>query len=245
MHRDGDVTVTQGLLTRLSRTLQAAWRDNAAWLVLLLPLSAVHRAVSLLRRELFRRGWRSVYRAPVPVIVVGNITVGGTGKTPVVIALAHALRARGVRVGIVSRGYGASRGAFPRRVRPGSGWRDSGDEPLMTARQTGCPVVIAPRRADAVRELLQWQSVDLVISDDGLQHLALARDLDIVLLDATAGVGNGRLLPAGPLREPAARLAHCDWVLQRDSSDPARHFRYRIDGLVHLQTGAVHPADAL
>lgn len=245
MRDEGRAGGERGPLTRLSLALQTAWRRNSPWLLLLLPLSALNRCVLLLRRQAFRRGWRAVYRAPVPVVVVGNITVGGTGKTPVVIALARALQGRGIRVGIVSRGYGAQPGEFPRRVTPDSGWRDSGDEPLMAARQTGCPVVIAPRRADAVRALLAWQPVDMVLSDDGLQHLALARDLEIVLLDATFGVGNGRVLPAGPLREPPARLAHCDWILQRDSGDPLRHFHYRVDALVQLQTGVERSADHL
>lgn len=243
MHNDNERAVKPGLLPRLSLTFQAAWRADSAWLQLLRPLSLLHRLVLSVRRQLFLRGLRAVYRAPVPVVVVGNITVGGTGKTPVVIALTRALRDRGLRVGIVSRGYGASQGAFPRRVSPESSWRDVGDEPLMIARQTGCPVVIAPRRADAVRALLCWQSPELVISDDGLQHLALARDLEIVLLDAATGIGNGRLLPAGPLRESAARLHDCDWILQRDSHNAARRFRYRVDGLIHMSTGDIHSPD--
>lgn len=237
MHDEDRADTPNRLLNRASMTLQAAWRTDAAWLRLLLPLSFLHRVVLYLRRQLFKRGWRATYLSPVPVVVVGNISVGGTGKTPVVSTLAAAMRARGLRVGIVSRGYGARPGGFPRRVLPDSHWRDCGDEPLMIARQTACPLVIAPRRADAVRELLQWQTPDLVISDDGLQHLALERDFEIVLLDAAMGIGNGHLLPAGPLREPPARLEGCDWILQRDSVLPARHFRYQIDGLVNIRTG--------
>lgn len=229
---------------RLSMRLQEAWRQDSSWLRVLRPVASLYQGVLFLRRQLYRRGWRQVYRAPVPVVVVGNISVGGTGKTPVVIALARAMSQRGLRVGVVSRGYGAASGAFPRRVMADSDWHDCGDEPLMIARQTGCPVVIAPRRPEAVDALLQWQAVDLVISDDGLQHLALGRDLEIVLLDPVSGIGNGRLLPAGPLREPAARLPYCDWVLQRDSAAPRRYFRYRIEGLVHLETGATRPPDA-
>jgi len=178
------------------------------------------------------------------VVVVGNISAGGTGKTPVVCALAGALLAKGLRVGIVSRGYGAQPGVFPRRVLPDGDWRRCGDEPLMIARQTGCRLVISPRRADAVKALLQWQGLDLVISDDGLQHLALARDFEILLLDSTMGLGNGHLLPAGPLREPPARLQDCDWVLQRESAVPAQHFSYRVDGLVNIATGETRAADA-
>lgn len=244
MHDEGSSDIPRGLLNRASTTLQAAWRTDAAWLRLLLPLSLLHRVVLSLRRQMFKRGWRSAYRSPVPVVVVGNISVGGTGKTPVVGALVAGMQARGLRVGVVSRGYGARPGHFPRRVLPDSHWQDGGDEPLMIARQTACPLVVSPRRADAVRELMQWRAPDLVISDDGLQHLALARDFEIVLVDATMGVGNGRLLPAGPLREPPARLEYCDWILQRDSAIPAQHFRYRVDGLVNIRTGETREGNA-
>jgi len=237
MHDERRPDIPQGLLNRVSLTLQAAWRRDAPWLRLLRPLSRLHQVVLHARRQLFRWGWRSTYRSPVPVVVVGNISVGGTGKTPVVSALVAGMLARGLRVGVVSRGYGARPGHFPRRVRPDSHWHDCGDEPLMIVRKTDCPLVVSPRRADAVRELLQWRAPDLVISDDGLQHLALERDFEVVLLDAALGVGNGQLLPAGPLREPPTRLQSCDWILQRDSAIPEQHFRYQVDGLVNIRTG--------
>jgi tetraacyldisaccharide 4'-kinase len=224
-------------LERLSTALPAAWRRNAPWLMLLRPLSWLYALLLCLRDMSYRLGWRQVYRAPVPVVVVGNLTVGGTGKTPVVMALAQALQDRGLRVGIVSRGYGATPGHFPRRVTPGGTLEDAGDEALMLARRTGCPVVVAPQRARAVQELLDWQPVDIILSDDGLQHRALARDMEIVLLAAQTGLGNGCLLPAGPLRERASRLERVDWILQQDAPEPERCFHYRADTLVNLLSG--------
>lgn len=244
MHRDAATESSEGVLSRVVTTLQVAWRKDSRWLRLLLPVAFLHFFILRARRYCFSRGWFSVYRSPVPVVIVGNISVGGTGKTPVVSALAAAMQARGLRIGIVSRGYGAQRGPYPRRVLPDSDWRYSGDEPLMIVRQTGCPLVISPARGDAVKELLRWQPLDLVISDDGLQHLALARDYEIVLLDPTMGVANGHLLPAGPLRELPARLDDCDWILQRNSATPARYFHYRIDGLVNITTGETRAADS-
>jgi tetraacyldisaccharide 4'-kinase len=226
---------------RLRTALPAAWRRNAPWLILLRPLSALYGLLLCLRDTAYRRGWREVYRARVPVVVVGNLTVGGTGKTPVVMALAQALQERGVRVGIVSRGYGASPGDFPRRVTPATSWRAAGDEALMLARRTGCPVVVAPKRALAVRDLLDWQPVDIILSDDGLQHRALDRDMEIVLLAAQTGLGNGHLLPAGPLRESASRLERADWILQQDAPEPERCFHTRPDALVNLASGDVSP----
>jgi tetraacyldisaccharide 4'-kinase len=160
--------------------------------------------LSSLRARLYRSGALASTRLPVPVIVVGNIFIGGTGKTPLTIWLAEALRAAGFTPGIISRGHGG-KGAQPREVTPGAAASDVGDEPLLIARRTGCPVVVGRARADAGRALLAAHpGVDVLITDDGLQHYALARDIELVLFDGR-GVGNGWLLPAGPLREPPSR----------------------------------------
>ena len=151
-------------------------------------------------------------RFPVPIIVVGNLTVGGVGKTPLVIALANALRLKGLRVGIVSRGYGAD-GVFPRAVALDDKACDVGDEPLLIARKTACPVVIAPKRVEAVNYLLQHYQSQVVISDDGLQHYAMGRAIEIVVIDGARGLGNGFMLPAGPLREGVSRLKTADFVV--------------------------------
>jgi tetraacyldisaccharide 4'-kinase len=181
--------------------------------VLLWPLSLVFRAGVALRRALFRWGILRSDRLPVPVVVVGNIAVGGTGKTPLALALAAALAQRGCNPGLVSRGYGGQNVA-PRAVRIGDDPQEVGDEPLLLAR-SGFPVWIGHRRAAAGRELLRAHPrVDVIVADDGLQHYALARNAEIVVVDAARGLGNGLMLPAGPLREPPTRLDEVDAVVR-------------------------------
>lgn len=177
----------------------------------LLPASLLYQLCTWLRRAYLRRFRQQQFA--VPIIVVGNLTVGGVGKTPLVIALAKALSARGLRVGVVSRGYGASVTHFPYEVTKDAAALDVGDEPLLIAKQTGCPVVIAPKRADAVRHLLAHHNSQIIISDDGLQHYAMGRAIEIVVIDGARGVGNGFCLPAGPLRERAARLKEADFII--------------------------------
>ncbi len=188
------------------------WYGNR-WLALpLLPLSLLYGAVVLGRRLAYRTGLRRTARFPVPVIVVGNVTAGGTGKTPLVIWLARHLRARGWRPGIVSRGYGGRARHWPQQVRPDSDPVAVGDEAVLLARRTGCPMCVGPDRVAAVEALLEHTDCNLVLSDDGLQHLAMGRDLEIAVVDGSRGLGNGWLLPAGPLREPAGRLRRVDLV---------------------------------
>ncbi len=148
----------------------------------------------------------------VPVIVVGNVTVGGSGKTPLVIWLVRYLEVAGMRPGVVSRGYGGSAGAKPVIVAPDSRAEEVGDEPLLLARRTGIPVCICADRVAAAEHLLRETDVNIVVADDGLQHYRLRRDLEFVVIDGQRGLGNGRMLPAGPLREPAARLTQADLV---------------------------------
>jgi len=185
---------------------------------LLWPLSLVFGALAALRRAQYRRGWRQVERLPVPVVVVGNITVGGSGKTPIVAALGEALRERGRRPGLVSRGYGGrAHGARP--ARPDDDPAEVGDEPLILA-QTGLPVFVGRDRAAAGRALLAAHpACDVIVCDDGLQHYRLARDVEIAVVDQARGFGNGHLLPAGPLREPEARLDAVDAVVRLVSGD--------------------------
>jgi tetraacyldisaccharide 4'-kinase len=223
------------------RGLVHAWNNGAWWLWLLRPLELLFRALTALRRQLYARGLLARYRAHKPVVIVGNITVGGTGKTPIVIALVEAMQVRGITAGVVSRGYGASAGAFPHTVCDASTAADCGDEPLLIYRRTRCPCVVSPSRPAAVRTLLQNFAVDLVISDDGLQHYALGRDMEIAVLDAQVGVGNGFCLPAGPLREPVSRLQSVDYVLYRGGDDPLTGVCYEQDCLVNLATGAQCP----
>jgi len=180
------------------------------------PLGWLYGGLVALRRRAYDAGWARRATAGRPVVVVGNLTVGGTGKTPLTIWLARALSAQGLRVGIVARGYGSRNGRGPRRVAVDSRWQDVGDEPLVLARRSACPTVVGIDRLAAARMLVA-DGVDVILADDGLQHLRLARDCEIVVIDGARGVGNGRLLPAGPLREPPARLRQVDAVVVNGS----------------------------
>lgn len=193
------------------RRLERLWyRDTAP--PLLRPLSRLFAGLQALRRHAYRAGWLQRESIAAPVVVVGNLVVGGSGKTPVVLALAEHCRAAGWRPGIVSRGHGARDNRRPRLVTPDDDAAQVGDEPLLLARRSGVPVCIGRDRAAAARRLLA-QGVDLVLADDGLQHYRLARDVEIVVIDGERRFGNGWLLPAGPLREPLTRLAEADLVL--------------------------------
>jgi tetraacyldisaccharide 4'-kinase len=193
------------LSSSLESTLTRAWLRRGPLAVALWPLSLLFRLLAALRAALFRAGVLASERLPVPVVVVGNIFIGGTGKTPLTIWLVEQLRAAGMHPGVISRGHGAEGDTGPAEVLPGSSAREVGDEPLLIAHRTGCPVVVGRRRAAAGRFLLERHpDVDVLVTDDGLQHYALQRDVELVLFDGR-GVGNGWLLPAGPLREPPAR----------------------------------------
>jgi tetraacyldisaccharide 4'-kinase len=189
--------------------LEKHWRQTTVISLLLLPLSVLFSMLAWLRRTAYRLGLFSIVSAPVPVVVVGNLSVGGTGKTPVVIWLTKELRARGFTPGVVSRGYGGS--GEMSEVRATSSPRDAGDEPVLIARRTHCPVWVGRDRAAVANSLVAAHpQVDVLISDDGLQHYHLARDFEIVVVDASRQFGNRLLLPAGPLREPVSRLNTVD-----------------------------------
>ena len=192
--------------------LVGAWYENRVWPRLLWPLAALFGWLAMRRRRRFLTGRSRSWRAPVPVVVVGNITAGGTGKTPLVIWLARWLVDRGMKPGVVSRGYGGN-ARQPTLVAADTPAALCGDEAALIARRAECPVAVDPNRPRAVRALLASAEVDIVIADDGLQHYALARDMEIAVVDGQRGVGNGLCLPAGPLREPVSRLADCDWVV--------------------------------
>ena len=218
-----------------------AWYARRFWPRLLMPLAALYGWVVRRRRNRFRTGKAPSWRAPVPVVVVGNITAGGTGKTPLVIWLVVWLRQRGVRAGVVSRGYGG-RGTYPLQVKASTPAAACGDEAAMVARRADCPVVVDPDRPRAVRKLLESSEVDVVIADDGLQHYALQRDVEIAVVDGSRGLGNGLCLPAGPLREPASRLRECDWVVSNgeaaEAVPAASTIVARATAFVNLATGS-------
>ncbi|WIM06635.1 MAG: tetraacyldisaccharide 4'-kinase [Candidatus Nitricoxidivorans perseverans] len=188
----------------------ALWHRRGLFAWLLLPVGAAFLALVALRRLLYRLGVLPPVRLPVPVVVVGNITAGGSGKTPLVIWLAEALSARGMHPGVISRGYGRRTDGV-REVFPDSTAAEAGDEPLLIRRRVGCPVFVGRDRAAAGRALLAAHpGTDVILSDDGLQHYRLARDVEIAVVD---DLKNGWPLPAGPLREPASRLRTVDAVV--------------------------------
>lgn len=189
------------------------WLKNTSRSLLLLPASWFYRMVTSGRRLAYRFGLLRRERVAAPVLVIGNIFVGGTGKTPLVLWMARYLRSIGRRPGIITRGYGGQSKEWPQRVGPDSDPYDVGDEPVLLAQRGGCPVVAGPNRVEAARTLIDTYGCDVVISDDGLQHYHLARDLEIVVIDAARGLGNGHCLPAGPLREPRSRLRGVDLLV--------------------------------
>lgn len=197
----------------LQARLVRSWYHKSPWLYLLLPLSLLYGLVSVIRRRLYQSGLLASSQSPVPLIVVGNISVGGTGKTPLVIALVKALQQAGYKPGIISRGYGSQAPQYPFKVTAQCSALQAGDEPLLMARRTGVPVVIDALRSRALTALLASNDCDVVISDDGLQHYALQRDIEIVVVDAARGFGNRWLLPAGPLRETVSRLQAVDFIV--------------------------------
>ncbi|MES2537341.1 MAG: tetraacyldisaccharide 4'-kinase [Pseudomonadota bacterium] len=190
--------------TTLETVLTRAWLRRGWLACVLWPASLLFGALAALRRTLYAAGVLRSVRLPVPVIVVGNVFIGGTGKTPLTIWLAGELKRAGYVPGIISRGYGTQQDA-PRAVSANSLPQEVGDEPVLMASRTQCPVMVGRNRVDAARALLAANpAVNVIISDDGLQHYAMQRDVEIILFDAR-GAGNGWVLPAGPLREPASR----------------------------------------
>ncbi|MGD9153007.1 MAG: tetraacyldisaccharide 4'-kinase [Gammaproteobacteria bacterium] len=189
------------------------WYRHSILSYLLLPLSWLFWLIIIIRRWLYQKKIKTICHFPVPIIIVGNITVGGTGKTPFVIWLANLLVQQGFRPGIVSRGYKAQNLREPRLITSTSKVTESGDEPLIIARHTNCPIAIAPNRCKAVKLLIEQYNCDIIISDDGLQHYALARDIEIAIVDGQHKFGNGFLLPAGPLREPISRLKSVSFII--------------------------------
>jgi len=195
-----------------NRWIHRVWYEGAKTGLVLLPLSGLYWVISNFRALLFRLGIFRSYASAVPVIVVGNITAGGTGKTPTVIWLVEELRAKGFSPGIVSRGYGGSKSGASMRVDSDSDAAVAGDEPVLLAKRGQCPVAVDTDRVRAATMLVE-DGVNVIIADDGLQHLRLQRNYEICVVDGERGVGNGRLLPAGPLRESAERLESVDQVL--------------------------------
>jgi tetraacyldisaccharide 4'-kinase len=194
----------------VQQRLTELWYREPARASLLQVPAALYATLTALRRQAYAAGWLRAGRVGRPVVIVGNLTVGGTGKTPLTLWLARALTTQGLKVGIVSRGYGGA-GRGLRRVSATDDWRQVGDEALLLARHSAGPVLVGADRLAAARALAA--EIDVIVADDGLQHLGLARDCEIIVVDGARGFGNGRLLPAGPLREGLAQLSAADAVV--------------------------------
>ncbi len=207
-------------MKHFSHKLVDRWYGSIGLLWILWPLEILYIGIIKLRRLLYVLKLFPSFRSPCPVIVVGSITLGGVGKTPVIIELARILKNEGFNVGIISRGYGRKKTLKPLLVNHNTNPCDCGDEPILIFEKTGCPIVVHESRRAAVELLTTEFTVDLILSDDGLQHYDLERDLEIVLVDNDRAFGNGHCLPLGPLREPTARLQEVDLVLYRGGDGP-------------------------
>lgn len=219
-----DRSATNGFVNRV-------WYGDSSWYVVLLPLSWLFSLAASLRRSLYRSRVLRTFDVGKPVIVVGNIATGGTGKTPVAMWLAACLKDRGLRPGIASRGYGGAPGKSPLQVVDDSDPRVVGDEPLLMARRALCPVVVHPDRVAAAATLIEM-GCNVIVADDGLQHYRLRRQFEIAVIDGARGFGNGRLLPAGPLREPVTRLQSVNQIML--------HGEDATGALAQLPPGAAH-----
>ena len=217
------------------RYLARIWYGRSPLALPLLPLAACFCALARVRRFLYLHGLMPSRHPGVPVIVVGNLSMGGTGKTPVAAWLCDFLRERGWRPGMISRGYGGGARNWPQQVRPDSDPAMVGDEPVLLTRRTGCPMAVGPNRVAAARALVERNLCDILISDDGLQHYALRRDLELVVIDGVRRHGNGFCFPAGPLREPLARLKQADLLLNNGGGRKGEYtVRMRGDQAVNL-----------
>ena len=231
----------------IETTVTRAWQRQAAWLWLLLPISWLYGLITTLRRQAYKAGLLASYRAPVPVMVIGNISVGGSGKTPLIIALVDYLKEHGVKVGVISRGYGGDTSQMPALVDAASLPNVVGDEPCLIVNMTNAPMAVCPDRKQAIMTLLAAHpDLQFIIADDGLQHYALKRDIEWIVVDSARGFGNQQLLPTGFLREPMSRLQGATVIyhepLTTDSVDKNKNNSnlYRAHRLtMHLEADAL------
>lgn len=221
--------------------LTSAWQRGDKWLTALRPLSKVYEFASDYHKLQYETGKKPIYKAPIPVLVIGNITVGGAGKTPLLIALVTLLQNKGVNVGVISRGFGGNEKLMPALVTLESTPDEVGDEPCLIVTSTNVPMAVCPNRGQAIDLLVErYPNLQLIISDDGLQHYALYRDEEWIVVDAERGFGNGKLLPEGFLREPVSRLENATVIYHyaneaNASNSPHTHTMYlKLGELVQL-----------
>ncbi|WP_457857080.1 tetraacyldisaccharide 4'-kinase [Psychrobacter pulmonis] len=228
----------------IETTMTRAWQRQAAWLWLLLPVSWLYGFITMVRRQAYKIGLFASYRAPIPLMVIGNITVGGSGKTPLIIALVNYLQKQGIKVGVISRGYGGDSNQMPALVHADSLPSIVGDEPCLIVNMTDAPMAVCPNRKQAITTLLNAHpDLQLIIADDGLQHYALQRDIEWIVVDASRGFGNQQLLPTGFLREPMSRLKGANVVYHekadRTTEDNKQAQAKRLT--MHLQADKLQP----
>ena len=220
---------------KLEKWLQQIWQQRNGISLTLRPLSWLYCSIVFVRRWLYRLRVLRSTQLKVPVIVVGNITVGGTGKTPLVVSVVETLKEAGYRPGVISRGYRGKARSWPQQARPDSDPVMVGDEPILISRRTQSPMAVGPDRVAAGQALLKYSDCDIIVCDDGLQHYALRRDMEILVVDGTRRFGNGFCLPAGPLREPVRRIDKVDLVVTNGLAGPNEcAMRYEGDTLVNL-----------
>ena len=220
------------------KRLDRYWYDQnpVAWL--LLPVAGLYCILTGLRRGLYKRGWLRRFKASVPLIVVGNISVGGTGKTPLIIKLCELLKQQGKNPGIISRGYGGKSSIYPLEVSNSTTAHDAGDEAILLHRRTQCPVIIGPDREEDVQLLLERYGCDIILSDDGMQHYRMQRDVEIAVVDVARQFGNGFCLPAGPLRESTKRLRTVDMIIANGGTQHQLAFLIKPVKLISLAEDA-------
>ncbi|KFI21687.1 tetraacyldisaccharide 4'-kinase [Nitrosococcus oceani] len=218
------------------------WYSNQPSRWLLTPLSGLFQLAVKIRQWAYTQGLLHTHILPLPVLVIGNLTLGGTGKTPLVIWLAQFLRQHGYRPGLISRGYGGHAQNYPQQVYPDSDPHLVGDEAVLLARRTGCPLVVGPDRVAASHALLAHSDCNVLLSDDGLQHYALGRDIEILVVDGVRRFGNAHCLPAGPLREPLSRLRTVDLVVTNGMPQGGEFAMYsQLQDARHIKDGTLRP----
>lgn len=216
--------------------ITTAWQNNARWLIALRPLSKTYGLISEFHKNRYKNGKKPIYKAPIPVLVIGNITVGGSGKTPLIIALVRYLQQKNIAVGVISRGYGGNEKTMPTLVVPTSQPSEVGDEPCLIFGETGVPMAVCPNRGQAVELLMtNHPNLQLIISDDGLQHYKLYRDDEWIVVDTERGFGNGKLFPEGFLREPISRLQNATVIYHYANEANAKKSKFCTT--VFLKTG--------
>ncbi|KPH64974.1 tetraacyldisaccharide 4'-kinase [Pseudoalteromonas porphyrae] len=209
----------------MSKIEQSWYKKFSLITLLLLPLSGLFWLISSLRTLCYKLGVLKSYQGAVPVIVVGNISVGGNGKTPFVIWLVQHLQQKGLKVGVLSRGYGGKSDSYPLNVDKTVTCEQAGDEPVLIQRRLGCPVVVGPDRTQNIKMLCAQNKLDVIISDDGMQHYKMARSIECCIVDSERRFGNGLLMPAGPLRETQKRLNAVDLVIENGGE---HEFNYQL-----------------